>query len=437
MTTDDAFAAGRELFEFDPDRTACPYPTFAALRDCAPVAWFDAVESFVVTRYDLILEVLRQPETFSSRSATGPATERQMMTLMIELAMEDPEIAALAERSMASGTMVPVLLQADPPEHGRQRKLVNRAFSPASIRAIEAEIQRVSDDLIDRFADRGRVELLTDFAVPLPMTVIAQALGVSLDRMDDFMRWSKTMVAGIGKLDFGKAELAGIVRAQAELSDYLLGVIDEREREPRDDLISQIVQSTIDGERLTRPEIISMVVQFLLAGNDTTAKLIATGMLRLANDPALADRLRADPELVGPFVEELLRLEPPINGIYRTADVDYELGGVEIPAGKSVWLVYAAGNRDPEQFPEPDALQCPHPSKTPHLAFGFGEHFCLGASLARAESRIGIQSLLARCADVRLDVDPAEVPYEVSFMLHGLQRLPLAFRAASAASSGA
>ena len=219
------------------------------------------------------------------------------------------------------------------------------------------------------------------------------------------------------------------MRAQSELGDYLLGVIDEREAEPRDDLITKIVQSEIDGERLGRSEIVSMIVQFLLAGNDTTAKLVATGMLRLAGDPALADRLRAEPELIGAFVEEELRLEPPINGIYRTANEDYELGGVEIPAGASVWLVYAAGNRDPEQFPQPDAFQCPQESKTPHLAFGFGEHFCLGASLARAESRIGIQALLARCVDVRLDVDPADVAYENSFMLHGLARLPLAFRA--------
>ena len=414
MTTDDAFAAGRELFEFDPDRAACPYPTFAGLRDCAPVAWFDAVESFVVTRYDLILEVLRQPETFSSRSATGPATERQMMTLMIELATEDPEIAALVERSMASGTVVPVLLQADPPEHGRQRTLVNRAFSPASIRGIEPEIERLADDLIDRFAGRGRVELLADFAVPLPMTVIAQALGVSLDRMDDFMRWSKTMVAGIGKLDFGKAELAGIVRAQAELSDYLLGVIDERERDPQDDLISQIVQSTIDGERLTRPEIISMVVQFLLAGNDTTAKLIATGMLRLANDPGsgrpAARRARTSSV---PSSRRCSVWNRRSTGSTGPPTSTTSSAASRSPPERACGSCTPRATATPSSSPNPTRSGARSRRRRRISRSASASTSASGHRCARAESRIGIQSLLARCADVRLDVDPAEVAYEV------------------------
>jgi cytochrome P450 len=426
MLTHDVFAGASALFDFDPQRTSCPYPTFAALRECAPVAWFDVLDAFVVTRYDLIADVLRQPETFSSRSATGPKTDREMMALMVELAAEDAEMREVATRIAAAGG-APVLLRADPPEHGRQRAFVNRAFTPAAIRGIEPDIARLADELVDHFAPRGRVELISEFAVPLPMTVIAAALGVSLDRMDDFTRWSKTVVAGIGKRDFGKAELAEILVAQADLSGYLRSVVIEREADPQDDLTSKIVHAVHDGERLRRAEVVDMLVQFLLAGNDTTAKLIATAMLRLANDAELADRLRAEPALVGPFVEEVLRLEPPINGLYRTADVDVELGGIPIPAGASVWLVFAAGNRDPEQVPQPDDFQCPQPSKTPHLSFGFGEHFCLGAALARAESRIALQALLGRLDDIHLAVDPHDVRYEPSFMLHGLQELPLAF----------
>lgn len=429
MTTDDAFAGTQELFELDPGRVACPYPTFAALRTVSPVAWFDSIDAFVVTSYDLIVEVLREAEKFSSRHATGPATEQEMAKVMVELIAEQPEMLELAERAAKAGAE-PVLLSADPPEHGRQRALVNRAFSPGAIRRIEPEIETLANELIDAFADRGRVELLTEFAVPLPMTVIAKALGVSLDRMDDFVRWSKTLVAGIGKRDFGTAELAAILQTRTELGDYLHEVVAAREQEPQDDLISQLVEAEIAGVRLHRSEIVDMVVQFLLAGNDTTAKLISTAMLRLANDPALADGLRAEPDQVAPFVEEMLRLEPPINGTYRIANEDYELGGVRIPAGSSVWMVYAAGNRDPEQFPNPDVCQLPTPPKSPHLAFGFGEHFCLGASLARAEGRIGIHALLNRCDDIQLDADPDNVAYDESFMLHGLQALPLAFRLA-------
>jgi cytochrome P450 len=426
VLSDDVFAAASELFDFDEQRTACPYPTFAALRESAPIVWFDVLDAYVVTRYDLIAEVLRQPETFSSRSATGPKTDREMMTLMAELAAENAEMRDVAARVTKAGG-APVLLRADPPEHGRQRAFVNRAFTPAAIRGIEPDIARLADELVDRFASRGRVELITEFAVPLPMTVIANALGVSLDRMDDFTRWSKTVVAAIGKRDFGKAELAEILVAQSELTSYLRSVVIEREADPQDDLTSRIVHADLDGERLRRAEVVDMLVQFLLAGNDTTAKLIATAMLRLADDAELADRLRAEPELVGPFVEEVLRLEPPINGIYRTAVVDVDLGGVVIPAGASVWMVYASANRDPEQIPDPDEFQCPQPSKTPHLSFGFGEHFCLGAALARAESRIALQTLLARLDDICLAVEPDAVRYERSFQLHGLQELPLVF----------
>jgi cytochrome P450 len=426
MTTGDAFAGARELFHFEPGRVACPYPTFTALREAAPVAWFDELEAFVVTSYDLIVELLRQPEIFSSRSATGPVTDREMMTLLIELAVEDPEIAALAEGIMASaGTAV--LLQADPPDHPRQRALVNRAFTPGAIRRIEPAMEELAHQLIDGFVDRGRVELLREFSVPFPMTVIARALGIDTDRMDDFMRWSKTLVAGIGKRDFGKPELAEIMKTRAALSDYLLSVVVEREADPKDDLISQLVVAEIDGERLTHGEVVGMVVQFLLAGNHTTAELLASAMLQLAGDPDLAGRLRADPALIPPFVEEALRLSPPINGTYRIADVDYELGGVAIPAGSALWMVYAAGNRDPEQFPQPDLFECPQASRTPHLTFGFGAHFCLGASLARAESRIAIEALLARCDDIRLAVEPDQITYDESFMLHGVAELPLAF----------
>jgi cytochrome P450 len=423
-----AIADANELFDFDPHWTACPYPVFAGLRDAAPVAWFDVLDAYVVTRYELIAEVLRQPDVFSSRSATGPKTDREMMRLMAELAAEDDEMRNVAARVAKAGG-APVLLRADPPEHGRQRAFVNRAFTPAAIRVIEPDIARLANELVDRFASRGRVELISEFAVPLPMTVIANALGVSLERMDDFTRWSKTVVAGIGKRDFGKAELAEILVAQSELTGYLRSVVKEREIEPRDDLTSQIVHADLDGERLARAEVVDMLVQFLLAGNDTTAKLIATAVLRLANDPQFADRLRAEPELVGPFVEEVLRFEPPINGIYRTAVVDVELGGVEIPAGASVWMVYASANRDPEQIADPDEFRCPQPSKTPHLSFGFGEHYCLGASLARAESRIALQALLSRLDDIRLAVDSDAVRYEPSFQLHGLLELPMVFTA--------
>jgi cytochrome P450 len=292
---------------------------------------------------------------------------------------------------------------------------------------MEPEIEALAHQLIDAFLDRERVELISEFAIPLPMTVIGKAVGVPLDRMDDFMQWSKTLVAGVGARELDKADVATLLRTRAAVAEYLLALVAERTGRPEDDLVSVLLQAEIEGERLTPAEIVSMLVQFLLAGNHTTAMLIATAMLRLADDPHLADRLRADTALVAPFVEEVLRVQPPINGTYRVADVDYELGGVHIPKGSALWLVYAAANRDPEQFPDPDEFQCPQQSSVPHLTFGFGAHFCLGASLARAEGRIAIGALLARCDEIRLGLEPDELAYDPSFMLHGLQALPLTF----------
>jgi cytochrome P450 len=422
----DALAGAASLFDLDPESVRCPYPIFAALRDEAPVVWVDQLDAFVVSRYDLIAEVLRQPDRFSSRYTTGRATDRQVARMMSELVAEDGEIGAMVERRSKFGT-TPVLVRADPPQHGRQRALVNRAFSPPAIRALEPDIEVLANSLIDRFVDRGRVELVAEFAAPLPMTVIAIALGVTLDRMDDFKRWSDAIVSGFGRNGLDKAELTGIIRARSELEEYLLAVIDERELEPQRDLISQIVHARVDGERLTRHEMVEMVIQFLLAGNETTAKLISSTMLHLARDPDEASRLRSDAELIGPFIEEVLRLEPPTNGLYRIAVADCELGGVSIPFGSAIWLAYAAANRDPQHFDAPDECLMRRQATSPHLGFGLGAHFCLGAGLARAEARISVQSLLARCEEVRLAIEPDDVAYEQSYMVHGIQRLPLTF----------
>ncbi len=434
MTTDARTAAAR-FFELDPASVQCPYPILGALRTEAPVAWFDQLDAFVVSRYDLIVEVLRQPEKFSSKSATGRLTKRQVAKMMAELVAEDDEIAAMVDRR-SKVPSPPVLVFADPPVHGQQRKLVNRAFSPPAIRELEPDIQTLTTSLIDQFIDQGKVEFVREFAGPLPMTVIAIALGVELERMDDFKRWSDGIVGGIGRNVLGKAELTTIIRSQSHLEQYLLHLIDKRERDPKSDLISQIVHSRVDGERLSTHEIIEMIIQFLLAGNETTTKLITTTMLYLARDAELAARVRSDPELLGPLIEEILRLEPPSTGLYRTATADYELGGELIPAGSSLLLVYAAGNRDPEQFQAPDECVVPRQTIAPHLGFGRGAHFCLGAGLARAESRIGVQSILARCEDVRLEIDVQDLPYDQSYMLHGIQQLPLTFRKNSATRTG-
>jgi cytochrome P450 len=423
----DVIAAARSLFDADPDRVRCPYPVYAALREQAPVAWFEELDAYVVTDYELAAEVLRQPEVFSSRSTTGPVEDRKIRQAMIELVAENESVAAMMAKRREEGT-VPVLVRADPPIHGRQRALVNRAFAPSAIRALDADIEALTDSLIDAFVDEGFVELVSELAVPLPMTVIAVALGVSLDRRDDFKRWSDGITGGVGRTRLGKEELATIVRSRSELEAYLGEVIAARDRDAREDLVSRIVHARVGGERLSYHEVMDMIVQFLLAGNETTAKLITSTVLHLAEQPDVADDLRSDPEKVPPFVEEMLRLEPPSQGLYRIALADYELGGVQIPDGAAVFVAFAAANRDPDQFDAPDECVVERETGAPHLGFGLGAHFCLGAGLARAEARIAIQRLIARCTDIRLAIDPGAIEYEPSFIVHGIRRLPLTFR---------
>jgi cytochrome P450 len=295
------------------------------------------------------------------------------------------------------------------------------------IRTMEPEIERLCDQLLQGFQERGSVELVKEYAGPLPMIVIADAMGVPLEDLDEFSAWSNTVVSAIGNSTITKEELGEIFRARNLMSDYLLSIVKARIADPRDDLISKITDAEIDGQRLTPGEVADMAIQFMLAGNETTAKLIAAATLHLAQDPDLADRLRKDPEAIVPFVEEQLRFEPPINGTYRISDFECELGGVHIPADSSLWLVYAAGNRSEKHFEDPNECRWAREQKSQHLAFGLGPHYCLGATLARAEARIAIRMLLERCGDIRLDIPVEQVPYDTSFMLHGLKQLPLSF----------
>jgi cytochrome P450 len=412
------------LFRLERDAVRWPYSTLDQLREQAPVAWFDEIEAYVVTRYDLIAEVLRDPELYSSRRTTGPITDRQIRAAMQGLVAESPEIRAMMERRARHGTS-PVLVRADPPHHTRQRGLVNRAFNPAAIRALERDIGDLAEELLDAMDVDAPVEIVTAYAGPLPMTVIARALGVELDRMADFKRWSDGVVSGVGRPELTQDDMATVVRARSELEEYLLDVMARREAEPRDDLISSIVHARLDGERLTTHEALDMIVQFLVAGNETTAKVITATVLTLALDPALADSLRADPDLIPALVEELLRLEPPSTGNYRITTAECELGGVHLPKGAALWVVYAGGNRDHRSFESPDELIVGRTAKPNHLAFGMGPHYCLGAGLARAEIRIAIGALLRRCSRIELAVDLDEVEYEDSYMVHGIKALPV------------
>jgi cytochrome P450 len=384
-----------------------------------------------VTRYEDIAAILKDPGRFSSIQATGPVLSRQINEGVAELvASGDAGIEATLQRVNRGRTQV--LLSADPPLHARQRKLVNRAFTQRRVKEADTSIRDIAEKLVDGFSGAGRVELVSAFAVPLPLSVIADRLGVSREGMADFKRWSDDFTAAIGNHHMSPAELRSMLVSQAEFFTYFEARVDERKQEPGDDLLSEIANATLpDGDRLTTPEILGMLNQILVAGNETTTKLLAFAMRTLASDPELAGRLRADPALVEPFVEEMLRLEAPVQGLYRQAVESCEVAGVAIPAGASLWLAYSSANHDPSVFAKPEELDLARTFSRPHLAFGFGEHFCLGAALARAEARIGITVLLERLRDLALDGNN-RFEYEHSYALHGLRELWLTFAPALA-----
>jgi len=416
------------VFALDPAAIRCPYPYFDRVRDEEPVTFVPEIECWLVTRYADIVQVARDPQTFSSIMPTGPVLARQQTEAVQALLADEPELAARLRR-LRGGTRI--LLSADPPDHVRQRKLVNRAFTPPKVKALEPRIAEVANQLVDGFAPEGRAELVHDYAVLLPLTIIAECLGVADDELPQFKRWSDDFVAVIGNHAMNRDQLRSLLLSQNEFFEYFGEKVAARRAQPRADLISDLVEARIDGEPLRDDEILAMLNQFLVAGNETTTKLIASSVRLLLPEPGRMDALRAEPAAIAGFVEEALRLEPPVQGLYRTAVVDAEVGGVPIAAGQHLLLMYAAGNRDGARFEQPASLDPGRPHLMSHLAFGSGEHFCLGAALARAEGRIAIEVLLDRLEDLRPDdgVDLDRLDYEPSYVLHGIRRLPVAFAA--------
>jgi cytochrome P450 len=420
---DEAADAGRYLAA-DPELIACPYPLFERLRERAPVFHAEPAGVWLVTRYADINRVVRDPATFSSRHATGPHGGRLRETLG-RLAEEDAELRGHIEAA-AFRDRHPVLLRCDPPRHSQQRTLVNKAFTPRRVRQIEGTVQGICDRLIDDVLDAGRMDLVADLAVPLPITVIAGALGVSDGDLPTFKRWSDALAATIGNDDLPREQVVELVRSQAAFAEYFGDVIADRRREPRDDLVSDVVHATIDGESLTTDEMLTMFVQFLVAGNETTTTHITATVRLLLADPALMDRVRSDLSLVPRLVEESLRVESPIAGLYRTATRDTEVGGVPVPAGAHLLMCYASGNRDAERFEHPERVDLDREGGG-HLAFGQGPHFCLGSALSRAESRVALTTLLRRLDKVRPDPDRPPPTFHPSYILRGLTRLDLLF----------
>ncbi len=363
----------RSFNPFDPATLQCPYPHYAKMRAEEPVLHVPALGMYLVSSHSLVSEILRDTETFSS--AFGNTS--------MPLAGEDR--AKLAEVIAEGYPRVPTMLTADPPNHTRYRRLVSKAFTPRAIADLEPVIRRITTRLIDGWIDAGRIEFVREFAVPLPVEVIATALNVPDDRLDDFKRWSDDSIAGIGTSITIEQRMAA-ERGVNEFQRYFADALDRRRTHPQDDLLTNLLNARIDHDdpdvadqrALDLPEMLSIIQQLLVAGNETTTKMLTEMMRLLAENPQQWEMVKADPSRIPAIVEETLRLSTPTQGMFRITTRDVELAGVQIPRGSRVVIVFMSANRDEALFTEPDAFDPDRDHLSDHLAFGKGTHFCLG-----------------------------------------------------------
>jgi cytochrome P450 len=379
-----------------------PYPYYKTLLE-GPPRTIDLFGQTVViaARYADVVAVLRDHSRFSSVQRINPEIRR---------------------RGLFRGAAT--MLFSDPPVHTRLRRLVSRDFTPRRIRELEPRIRAITTGLLDDVARRGTFDVMADLANALPVMVIAEILGVPPDRYQTFKQWSDIVVAGGNTLP-GRPIPEDVAAVIDEIRSYFSREIEKRRSQPGNDLISALVAAHDDNEAMTADELLAFVILLLLAGNETTTNLIGNGMLALGRHPDQMDLLRRTPELTPRAIEEMLRYDGPVQATSRRALGDAEVGGTPVAADAECFVLLAAANHDPAQFPDPDRFDITREPRD-HVAFGEGIHFCIGAPLARLEGAIAIGETLRRFPALRLADPGARLVYKGSYFLRGLDSLKMA-----------
>ncbi|AVH60690.1 MULTISPECIES: cytochrome P450 family protein [Streptomyces] len=391
----------------DPAFAADPFPFYRRLRDDGPVrraVIAGGLEAWLVTRYEDGLAALSDPRLSSDvRDASDPR-------LLERLPATERE------------SMLRTMLRCDPPDHTRLRRLVSKAFTARRVAELRPRIQEITDQLLDEVVPAGKADLIEDFALPLPVTVIGELLGVPATDRHDFQRWTDDMILQGAE----PPDPARIDRAWQQMRSYLTGLLENKRAHPGNDLLSALITTRDEEHRLDEDELIAMAFLLLVAGYITTVNLIGTGIAHLLAHPDQLHQLRDDPGLLPAAIEEFLRYDGPVNpGIARFAREDVTIAGVSIPRGATVLVASAIADRDPAQFPDPDRLDITRQDNA-HLAFGHGIHYCLGAPLARLEGQIAIGTALRRLPHLSLAVPPDALRWR-SGGLRGPEQLPVTF----------
>lgn len=396
--------------EFDPlapEQRESPYAVYAEARERAPVFYAERFGFWVVTRYEDVLAVLKDGVTYSSRDA--------LTSSPVDL---PPEVQAVLDEGWPE---MPVIIDTDAPLHTRIRGLVTKAFTPRRVAAMAPTIEQVATALIDELESDGRADIVARFAWPLPLTVVGDMLGVPRDDLPRLHEWSVHWL----RLKQPGATLEQQLewaRSTVDLQRYFMRLLDERERDPGDDLTSALLAAAREVDPpLSRDAVMGVPLDLVVAGHVTVTRAIGNALVLLLSEPARAHELRSDPALVPAAVDEILRLESPAQGLYRTTTREVELGGVTLPAGARLMVHYGSANRDDRVFACPAEYEPRREGLHKHLAFGKGVHFCIGAPLARLELGIALPLLLERLPGLRL-VD-APLAWEPIFFARGLERL--------------
>jgi len=400
------------MLSFDPTDhgfLADPYPTLAALREESPIFYEESLERWFVTRHADVRACLRDRRLGRNFRHVGGDDEFGATPL-------DPRWQGFWDTERWS------LLWLEPPEHTRIRRLVAAAFTPRSVERLRAPAAQLAHELLEPYAERGRMELLRDYAQPYSIGVICRMLGVPTDRRSDLLDWSHAMVK-MYEFDTTDAQASAATEAAAEFRGYVLDLIERRRREPRDDMVTALVEARVDGGRLTEAEIVSTIIVLLNAGHEATVNTLGNGIRALLRHPEEWDRLVAGDVTPALAVEELIRWDPPLQLFERwVLEEGVEIAGRPVPKGQKLALLFGSANRDPRVFPDPDRFDIERANAAEHIGFGGGIHVCIGAPLARIELEASLRTLVEHAPLLELAAEPRRNP---AFVIWGLEAVHL------------
>jgi len=385
-----------------------PWDTYRWLRDNDPVHWDERNELWVISRHADVVHVSLHPELYCSKQGVRPKGDSPLSILTL-----------------------------DEPAHTRQRRLINKGFTPRQVRRLEPHIRELSNEILDEIEARGEIEFVADVAIHVPLIVIAELMGLDPDAREQLYKWSDAMVGGEGRTDPDDPSLQSAHRAFEEYVTYLIPVIEERRTAPREDLISILTGAFDEGaldagaeaplveDGLNADELLMFLVALVVAGNETTRNAISGGMVAFSRFPDQKQKLLDHPELIDAAVDEIVRWVTPVLNFRRTVTVDHELHGKQLHEGDKVLMLYQSANRDERVFDDPDAFRIDR-SPNPHVAFGIGNHYCLGSNLAKLEIKTVFEELFERLPDIRL-LEPNRVERSPNALVVGYERLPSTF----------